>query len=250
MRAALAFLMLLGQASSFEVVSIKPSDESVEATVRGTALRGNRWVATHVTLRGIMRDAYRTDGFDMPDRILGGPAWIEKDQFDITATTASARPAQPELEQLIRAMMRERFHLESHLEKRTLSAYELVLARNRALGSRLHRTDDDCGSRCGVSIFFGPPNTITSRGVDMKRFAFMLSSVARKAVIDRTGLSGHFELNLDFGASPGMESANVPPSENPDIFTALQEQLGLKLRSIKEPLDVLVVDRARTPAFD
>jgi uncharacterized protein (TIGR03435 family) len=249
MRAVLALLLLLAQAaSSFDVVSIKPADEKASTGFRGTGMRGNRWIATHVTLRQMIQDSRESDGFDMPDRVVGGPAWIDKDQFDLVATSAST-PTQVQLESMIRAMLSERFHLTTHLEKKTMSAFELTLARrDGALGPKLRPTSADCTPRCGVTMMFGPPNRMMSSGVEMTRFAFVLSTVLRRPVLDRTGLGGQFELNLEF--APGTELAAPVPSDAPSLFTAVEEQLGLKLRSVKAPLDVLVVNGAERPTFD
>src|SRR5262249_12117012 len=105
-----------------------------------------------------------------------------------------------------------------------------------------------CGTRCAVTIAFGPPNRMFSSGVEMGRFAFVLSSILSQPIVDRTGLTGHFSLNLEF--APGPELTAAPPSDAPSIFTAVEEQLGRKLRSVKARLDVLVVDGADKPALD
>src|SRR5262249_47301582 len=141
------------------------------------------------------------------------------------------------------------FHLTSHLEKRTLAAYELTTARRDGrLGRQLRRSTEDCTPRCAVRMSFGPPNRMTSEGVEMTRFAFVLSTVVRQTVLDRTGLAGRLGLNLESARGAGLTAP--PASDAASLFTALEEQLGLKLRPIKAPLDVLVVDSAEKPAFD
>jgi uncharacterized protein (TIGR03435 family) len=250
MRAVLGLLLLAAQATTttFDVVSIKTGSSPDTNPIRGTRQQNNRWTGTRITLRELIQEAYETAGFDMPDRVIGGPAWLGEDQFDVVATSAAV-PNRPELEAMVRAMLVDRFHLVSHLEKRTLSAFELTLAgRDGRLGPQLRRTTTDCKARCGVTIMFGPPNRMTSDGVNVARFAFVLSTVLRQPVIDRTGLAGQFELKLDY--APGTELAAPVPYDAPSIFTAVEEQLGLKLRSVKAPLDVLVVDRAEKPTFD
>jgi uncharacterized protein (TIGR03435 family) len=248
MRAALALFLLAAQAAtSFDVVSIKPGS-SDGSPFRGTGLQNNRWTGKQVTARDLIRDAYESDGFDMPDRVVGGPEWLDKDQFDIAATTGAV-PTQPQLEVMIRALLVDRFHLTTHREKKTMQAFELHLAKPAGgLGRNLHRAVTDCEPHCGVTMMFGPPNRMTSGGVNMTRFAFVLATVLQRPVIDRTGLTGQFELSLDF--APGTELTAPVPSDAPSIFTAVEEQLGLKLRSVRAPLDVLVVDRAEKPSFD
>ena len=256
MRAAVALLLVVVQAAlagqaavSFEVVSIKPSDDKANTRFRGTGVRGNRWTGTRVTLLEILRDSRRSEGFDMPDRIAGGPDWIDKDLFEVAATTGGDAPTRPQLEAMIRAMLADRFHLMAHMEKKTLAAYELVLVRPGTLGPKLRRSEADCNPRCGVMMMYGPPNRMRSEGMDIARFASLLSSqFTHRPVIDRTGLTGQFAMDLEFAA--GAELTNAPPSDLPSIFTALEEQLGLKLKSVKEPLDVLVVDRAEKPSLD
>src|SRR4029077_5030140 len=115
MRAAVALLLVFVQAAlaaqapaSLEVVSIKPSDEKANTRFSGTSVRGNRWTGTRVTLLEILRDSRRSDGFYIPDRIAGGPDWIDKDLFEVAATTGGDAPTRPQLEAMIRAMLADR----------------------------------------------------------------------------------------------------------------------------------------------
>lgn len=250
MRAALALLLLFAQATpTFDVVSIKPTDPKATPSFYGSTAEGNRWLASSVTLRTLIKDAHETEGFDMPDRVVGGPAWLDKDRFDIVAASTS-RPTKGQREKMLQAMLADRFQLTAHLEKKTLAAYELVLARrDGALGPKLQRTTAACNPECGVEIMFGPSERMSSESVAMARFAFVLSALAlKRPVIDRTGLAGQFALSFEF--APGTELTAAPASDAPSIFTALEEQLGLKLRPVKASLDVLVVDRAEKPALD
>lgn len=247
MRAAVALLLVLSaQATvSFDVVSIKPTDEKAVATFFGTGVRGNRWFGAHVSLRTMIQASREREGFDMPGRVIGGPTWIDTDHFEVEAAINS-RPGDERVQEMIRTMLTDRFHLRTHLEKKILPAYELVLARRDVLGPKLERTDADCRPRCGVTIDAG--QRMRSDGAEMTRFAFVLSTMVRRPVIDRTGLTGSFKLSMDY--APLTDAAGPPVSDAPSLFTALEEQLGLRLRSIKAPLDVLVVDRADRPSFD
>lgn len=249
MRAVLGLLLLVAQASAlFDVISIKPGTESASAPFRGMRVQNNRWTATRVTAREIIQEAWKAEGLDMPDRLVGGPAWLDKDQFDIVATSASA-PSPAQLAAMLRAMLTDRFALAFHMERKTLPAFELVLARRDGkLGPQLRPTTDDCRPACSVQMVYGPPNRMTSSGVEMSRFAFVLSMALRRPVIDHTGLTGLFGLNMEF--APGTELTAPVPSDAPSLFTAVEEQLGLKLRAQRAPLDVLVVDRAEKPSLD
>jgi uncharacterized protein (TIGR03435 family) len=249
MRAFLSFLLLIAQtAAPFDVVSIKPGAESANAPIRRMRLQNNRWTATRVTVREIIQEAHKAEGLDMPDRVVGGPPWLDQDRFDIVATSASP-PSPDQLAGMLRALLADRFALSFHIEKKTLPSFELVLARRDGKpGPELRPTTTDCRPDCGVRIVYGPAIQMTSSGVEMRRFAFVLSAVLRQPVIDHTGLTGLFGLSLDF--APGTELTAPVASDAPSLFTAIEERLGLKLRSQRAPLDVLVVDRAEKPTFD
>jgi uncharacterized protein (TIGR03435 family) len=150
---------------------------------------------------------------------------------------------------MLQAMLADRFALSFHIEKKALPSFELVLARrDRKLGPELRPTTDDCRPECWVRTVYGQSIRMTSPGVEMSRFAFVLSMVLRQPVIDHTGLKGLFGVNMEF--APSTELAAPPPSDAPSLFTAIEERLGLKLRAQRAPLDVLVVDRAQKPTVN
>jgi uncharacterized protein (TIGR03435 family) len=152
-----------------------------------------------------------------------------------------------------------------HNESRELPVYALVLARNdKALGPKIRQTALDCAalrtgpvpdpskpSACGFRVGLG---TMAAQGVGMNALAFTLSSSVGRVVLDRTGLSGDFDFDLSWTPDPlsGSASPAQPPTEAnaPSIFTALQEQLGLKLEPTRGPVEVLVIDNVEQPTPD
>ena len=224
---------------AFDAVSIKPN-RSGETGGTSRATPG-RYQGTNVTLMRLINLAYRP-----VQEFEGGPDWINTEHFDVDAT-AEGTPTQAQMLAMLRAMLAERFALQVRQETRERPVYALALARRDGkAGALLKRADDaPCPGgpgTCGVSLGDG---TLNSRSITMARLAGELSFVGRK-VIDRTGLDGAFDVNLRWtpdapGAAPGTDG-NLP-----SIFTALQEQLGLKLEPTTGPVDVVVIVRAERP---
>jgi uncharacterized protein (TIGR03435 family) len=223
---------------SFEVASIKPNNSG--RLITGSFFRAGRYNATNTTLQTQILLAYDLQQF----RLVGGPAWMDTDRFDITAT-AQGTPSPETLRPLLRSLLQERFALVTHRETRELPVYRLVLARNdRALGKRLVKSDVDCALSRGKV-----PDPCTSRSssgrflataVLFNSFLRTLQSAVDRAIVDDTGLSGSYDVDLEWAAQQDDAS-------KPSIFTALQEQLGLKLESARGPVDVLVIDHAEPP---
>jgi uncharacterized protein (TIGR03435 family) len=181
---------------------------------------------------------------------------------------------QPEGNGRLRALLEQRFYLKAYFESRDQPIYALVRANgNRTLGQRLRPRTVDCaavaagvatGERCGGQIF---PGNVSARGITMTQFvsglARLMPNVDRN-VLDRTGLTGTFDLDLtwtpdqslmDSSAAgmpmPGMPAGvQVPPVDGPSLFTALQEQLGLRLESTSGPVQVLIIDDVARPNED
>jgi uncharacterized protein (TIGR03435 family) len=233
---------------------------------------GGRLHGTNVPAAALIRFAY-----DLPDfQILGGPSWLASSRFDIAAKAESdASLEQKRL--MLRTLLAERFMLTTHSETRELPIYALVMARTDGkLGPQLRRAEADCAReaveldawagigpstgtpRCG---FFGfAPGTdlpkgrggLAFRGLTLAAFAKRLAPTVRRNVSDQTGLKGYFDGDFDFVAElppppppPGLPSSFTDPFVS--IFTALPEQLGLKLDSRRGPVDVLVIDRVEPP---
>jgi uncharacterized protein (TIGR03435 family) len=251
---------------AFEVASIKPSQENRFMAVR--ALPGGR-LAANAPVRLLIQNAYGLQSF----QIAGGPAWVESDRFEIDAkATGGADRAQ--IMTMLQSLLEERFQLRSHRETRQLPVYELVAAKG---GPKLPPAKaGDCSSAdappppgrgqpmafpCGRVGIQGESSgaRMEGRQVAMVEFLRMLAGLMGRAVLDKTGVTGTFDVHLKFapdsttaGLSAMAPPGAAPPAdispENPSIFSALQEQLGLKLESAKGPVEVLVIDHVERPS--
>jgi len=233
-----------GESASFEVASVKPNTSRISNALPPSLANGS-YSASNVALKSVIANAYDVRIF----QIEGGPDWLTAERFDIIArgregTPDRLRPA------MLRTLLAERFKLVAHLETREQQVYSLTVLRSDGrLGPQLKPAAPATGSSSGfpaASVANGTARINGSR-VSMDTFAIMLtSSVFNQRVINRTGLSGEFELDLRF--TPDSSTAAAP--EFPSIFTAVQEQLGLKLQSERAPVPVLVIDSVQRPTPD
>jgi uncharacterized protein (TIGR03435 family) len=172
------------------------------------------------------------------NQIVGGPKWLDSASWDIDATYAGANQGQFPL--MLQAMLADRFHLVFHRETRTLSVYLLEVAKNGPKVKESTATTD--GMSAGQRM-------IKYNRATMRELADQLSSYFGRQVLDRTELRGQYEIDLKFApvnANPSIEAAQA--ESLPSIFSALEEQLGLRLRSGNGPVEVLVIDRAEKPS--
>jgi uncharacterized protein (TIGR03435 family) len=226
------------QEPAFEVTSVK-ANTSGAPNIGGPGDRfsSGRFQTTNIPLRVLMRQAFQRF---QDDEMVGGPSWVDGDRWDIAGTTES--PSAPMLP-MIRTLLRDRFKLATHHETRELSVYALVFARaDHQLGPSMRSTTEPPNFRQGVGSLAGR----ASIGVLLST----LSGLTRRIVIDRTGLAGTYELALHW--MPATLPAGVTPDvpDSPSVFTAVQEQLGLKLESTRAPIDVLVIDHVEKPTED
>jgi len=274
---AIAWPLFLGLASAqtpappdlsrleFEVASVKPN-KTGDPNSRLGLQPGGRIVATNVALRLLIRNLYNVQA----DQIVGAPDWIETERFDIEAKADREYPPgadapAPELLAMMRNLLAERFQLVVHHEPREMQVYALVTARvDRSPGPQLRRVDVDCAAenarvvaarrggipppadasnmpRCSMRT---RPGNVIARGATLQQLARSLSQFLGRTVVERTGLDGSFDLDLEWSHE---QAANAT---GPSIFTAVQEQLGLKLESQRASVDVLVIDRVERPTPD
>jgi uncharacterized protein (TIGR03435 family) len=189
--------------------------------------------------------------FEIPEaRILGTPDWARSKRFDIEATadpSVDARlkalgpdAARKQKEKMVQALLADRFRLVSHTETRELPVYNLVVAKG---GPKLGPQKEG-GTAIGLSrghIRALAPNSVST-------LAEQLSMVVGRDVVDKTGINGRYDLKLDWTPDDAASAADANSNAPPPIFTALQEQLGLKLESQKGPVQVLVVDHVEMPS--
>lgn len=223
---------------------------------------GGRFTATAVTVGQLLRTAYRIQGY----QLVGAPAWIGSKRYDIAAKVEGS-PA-PSQQVLLRALLKDRFKLAVHNEKRETPVFALVVARSDGkLGPQLTKSDFDCAAyragthappeagrtpNCGTRIGLG---VLSGKAIPMSTLATSLAPFVSRFTVDNTGLTGGFDIELTWTPDPafpnvgGAPSADAAPnSSGPSIFAALQEQLGLKLVSEKGPVAVLVVDHLEEPS--
>jgi len=225
-------LTMLAAAPAFDVASVKPVEltPGSYSSNLGTARHGEVRM-TNVTLSDCLRFAYGITN----DLQIAGPDWIRNKEvrFHIVAKAPPDTP-RSELLLMLQTLLTERFQLVLHREQRTLTALALVVGKN---GSKLQPARD-VPDGSGVSL---APGRIISNRMTMGVLAMLLSRFLRQAVVDRTGLAGMFDVKLEW--TPQAQQAD-DASAGASIFTAVQEQLGLKLEARKGPLEVIVIDRA------
>jgi uncharacterized protein (TIGR03435 family) len=243
---------------AFAAAAIRPNT-SGGGNMSVQVLPGGRFVADNITVKELIRAAYQ---FELePSQIVGGPAWIETERFDIQAT-AGGEAAPVEVLAMVRSLMADRFGLVTRRDTRDLTVFRLVIARDDGrLGPGMKRPAGGCTPRvitrqgsaaqepglplCGFSYLpdIGDVQRHVGTGVTTDDLARQLRRHAGGIVINHTGLTGRYDLTLDY----------LPPSVTPQqgngvsLFTAVQEQLGLRLESRREPVAVLVIDEVERP---
>jgi uncharacterized protein (TIGR03435 family) len=268
---------------AFEVASIKPHAPGDALQLHGfstTIYRDGRLTATNVMVQGLIALAFRTADRNLLDsQIVGGPNWISASRFDIVATVGRAMSMEEFNIQgpaLLRSLLEDRFMLKAHTETRTLPVYALTVARSDGrLGPQMHPSTVDCEAIEQARRNAPPPTLqalqdparpcvtrssstgLSSDSLAMRGVVGVLERFAvDRLVVDRTGLTGNFAVTLQWtnpistGSQADAGSGAVPSSDGASIFTALQEQLGLKLESTKGPVDVLVIDHVERPTAD
>jgi bla regulator protein blaR1 len=258
---------------TFEVASIKPAKSGFP----GMGFRnapGGRFMAMNVTTNALITMAYKLQPF----QLTGGPSWLNSDHYDIEATPERTADDDPEKQPVdfqkqmdvqrlrLQALLEDRFQLKFHRETKEGPIYALVVAKN---GTKLKPSEQKEGQRRPMMRM--GRGRIESQGITMAQLADMLSMQTGRKVLDRTALTGNYDVKLDYtpdqsqggpgfggpggrepgGPGPGPEGGMGPPPPDPNgptIFTALQEQLGLKLESQKGPVEVLVIDHVEKPS--
>ena len=245
----------LAQKPSFEVASIKPNNSGSGMSQTSIDDERGYFKATNATLKSIIASCYRL----LDHQLVGGPDWINTSRFDFdaraetgtrTPSRAAADITPSELMRLmIQSLLEDRFQLKVHRESRELPVFMLGVAKD---GSKLQPTIEGRpgpgGLTAGSARSSGTPAGIemSGSGISISRLINMLSGRVDRPIIDRTNLTETYDLTLKFAPyAAALDSATEPIG--PSIFTAIQEQLGLKLESAKGPVEVLVIDKAEKP---
>jgi uncharacterized protein (TIGR03435 family) len=212
--------------SAFEVVSIKPAPPGVRNMGIGRG-PGGGMNAYNVPLKFLITYAYDVRDF----QVSGGPGWADSERYDVSAKPES-RASQEQLKLMLQTLLADRFKLVLHRETRQLPVYELIVGKG---GPKLKESAEGASPS-----LLTDGKSITASKVTMPMFIRLLSQLLGRSVLDKTGLAGNYDFKLEW-------TPDEAEGDGPSVFTAIQEQLGLKLDSQKGPVETLVIDHAEKP---
>jgi uncharacterized protein (TIGR03435 family) len=239
--ACLLFTAAQGQGVlAFEVASIKPNTS--EAKGGGAGIRPGRFDATNATLLQLIAQAYGIQAFgsqDLQNRIVGGPKWISAERYNVSARTEQAVSRQTTM-LMAQTMLGERFQLKIHRETKEMPVYALVVGKD---GPKVTPNTDEGQGDVSQGATQGTYR-ITARKMPMYVLTSLLENQMDRVVVDRTGLQG----NIDFQLEWALDLNNAASVSAPSVFSAVQERLGLKLESTKGPVEVIVIDHVERPS--
>jgi uncharacterized protein (TIGR03435 family) len=220
---------------TFEVVSIKRATAIERGGGTAGLQPGGRFVMTNGPARVLINWAYPS----VTREIVGAPDWVTYENYDVDAR-AGGEVSQEQLALMLRSLLADRFKLEAHFETRVRPMYELRVVRaDGVLGPGMRLSKTDCEPRPASCTTRGGAGVIDSNGISMAAFITWLPGPLGRPVIDKTGLSGSYELLLRYSPTDSGDLPSLP--------TALREQLGLTLEPIQGPIDVLVLDHIERP---
>ncbi len=225
----------------YDVVSIKPNKSGSGSSGIDSNSAIGSYIATNTRLRRLIEDAYGVKA----ELISGVPKSIDDARFDVTAKVVDPdvsvlKKVNAEQRQLmLQPYLRDRFHLVVHTETKTLPVYDLVASKE---GIKFKESADSGKESTGTTVH---NQMLTAHGVSMASFANTLFQQVHRTVIDKTGLTGRYDLALKWSLE---DSPDAVSDAAPGIFTALREQLGLKLEPAKGPVVTLVVDHVEMPS--
>ena len=230
---------------TFEVATIKPSYPNACCS-RTFSRDGRHFATTNTNLRYLMQFAYNLQA----KQITGGPPWIDEDRFDVVGVIDGAgEPNDREWKVALQNLLIDRFHLQFHHDTAEMTAYALTIAKG---GPKLTRGDGGSYQRMVFSGAVGRTMNGTGTNATIADFAGELQRIVLdRPIVDRTGLTGTFSIEIAFTREDPQALGMGPPLPDnaaPTLFTALQQQLGLKLEPTKAPVDILVIDHAEKPS--
>jgi uncharacterized protein (TIGR03435 family) len=233
-------------APEFEVATIKPVKEPDPSNMRDRE-DGRRFSTQNTTLRNLIMLAYEVDLW----QIAGGPAWVATDEYDVDAVAGDERQLDEHWQAMLQKLLADRFQLAFHREQREMPLYVLEIAKGgpKLKASAPNGQQSSGCERLGVCNF---------KGYSLAHFArWMGFVVLDKPLVDKTGIAGEFDFRLSWTpdetqfsnmgfhvSAPAGDNPNAPP----ELFTAIQEQLGLKLEPQKTQAEVLVIDHVERPS--
>jgi uncharacterized protein (TIGR03435 family) len=231
----------------FEVATIKPSKPGTPG--KGFGVRGRHFSTKNTSVSDIITFAYGVHA----RQITGGPAWLETDKYDLDAQPdGEGQPNDKQWKTMVQKLLADRYKLTFHREKKELSVYAIVVGKT---GPKLTKSEGDPNGL--PALFFRRLGMLPARNATIADFAgLMQAAVLDRPVVDQTGLPGRYDFTLTWTPDEfqfGGQVANTPaPPGNaeapPDLFTAMQQQLGLKFESTKAPAEVLAIDHVEKPS--
>jgi uncharacterized protein (TIGR03435 family) len=233
---------------AFEVATIKPV-ELGQAPGRYIKMESNnRFIEKAYTLKLLIAAAYDLN----PKTVSGGPAWMDDSRYNIEAVTpGSTRPSHDEQMMMLRALLVERFGLKFHREDKVFSIYELQVAKG---GPKLKASASaaDEPAVVGPGVVYPQKVVLPGRNATVGALASLLQrAILDRPVVDKTGLSGRYDFDLDWAPDETQFGGGVPTATeaatSPPLFEAMQQELGLKLEPVRGPVSTLVVDQAEKP---
>jgi uncharacterized protein (TIGR03435 family) len=234
----------------FTVATIKPSRP--DAPRGGYGFRGQDVTTTNVTVNWMIKLAYNLHA----RQIVGGPAWLDSAKYDtVGRPDTPGQPSRDQMKLMIQALLADRFQLKFHIEKRELPVYAMIVPKT---GTKITVSAGDPNAFPGIGFGQGPGVlSLVGRNTTLDGVANALqSNILDKPVVNQTGLTGRYDFLLKFTPDPsqaanfgGLAPGNAAdPDAPPDIFSAFQEQLGLKLESTKAFVDVIVIEKIERPS--
>ena len=235
---------------AFEVATVKRADPDEQS--RLLMMQGDhKFIGKNFTLKLLIAAAYDLN----PVTISGGPEWVGSEHYDIVAVTpGDVRPTRAEQMTMLRGLLTERFKLTFHRELKEFSIYELQVAKG---GTKMKASTAaaDVPPVVGPGVVYPQKIELPGRNASMADFvAVMQRAILDRPVVDKTGLTGRYDFDLvwaqdetQFGGEVPVASADAP---SPPLFTAMQEELGLRLEATRGPVEAIVVDKVERPSAD
>ena len=235
---------------SFEVATIKPSKPGQQG--KGFGFRGRQFMTMNTNLNDLIAFAYGLHA----KQIVGAPAWFDTDLYDIAGVPdVPGRPNEKQAGLMMQKLLADRFQLKFHREKKVLSVYTITVAHD---GPKMKKST--AGPNDGDAFYFRGLGDLIVRNMTMAGFAtWMQSGVMDRPVVDQTGLTDRYDFTLKWtpdesqfaqfrGTGVKMPATTNDPNAPPGLYTAIQEQLGLKMEATKAPDDVIVIDHVEQPS--
>ncbi len=233
---------------SFEVATIKPTDPDAQG--RRINADGRKFVTQNTTLADLIKFAYRING----KQIVGAPEWFDSERFSIAAVSdGEGAPSDKQWRTMVQKLIAERFKFKTHTEKRELSVYVLSVGKDGPKNLTKNLSTEILPR---LSLVPDPAGLVSSaQNATLKEYADIVlqGRLLDRPVLDQTGISGKYDFKITFMPDDSVFGGHGPPpptSDNPapNFFTAIQEQLGLKLDAVKAPADVMVIDHVEKPS--